>query len=58
MDTLQSPLKLEDEIKLFRDTMNSLTARSPAEMKALISKMSNLDKEKLRNLLCSTNVQY
>ena len=32
MDMLKCPMKNEDETKIFKDVLQSLSARSPAEM--------------------------
>lgn len=36
METLQCPVKSEDETKIFKETLQSLTARSPVEIQTIL----------------------
>jgi len=56
MQLLQSPLKKEDETKMFKETLQSLSARSPAEIQVILSQMSDVNKNSIRKLLTSATV--
>ena len=58
MEYLQCPMKKEDETKVFKETLQSLSARSPAEMKNLLQQMSDVNQKNVRKLLTSATVKY
>ena len=55
---MDCPIKKEDETKVFKETLQSLSARSPAEMNGLIQQMSDVNKNNVRKLLASATVTY
>jgi len=57
MEMLQCPVKKEDETKVFKETLQSLSARSPAEMNAIIQEMSEANKDSVRRLLASASIE-
>jgi len=58
MDCLKCPIKTEDEIQVFKEVLQSLSARSPAEMNATIQQMSDVNKQNIRRLLSTVTVEY
>jgi len=58
MECLKCPIKQEDETKVFKEVLQSLSARSPAEMNATIQQLSDLNKTRIRRLLSTANVEY
>ena len=58
MDCLKCPIKSEDETKVFKEVLQSLSARSPTEMNATIAQMSDVNKNKIRRLLTTATVEY
>ena len=58
MDMLKCPIKNEDETKIFKEVLQSLNARSPAEMNQLINQMPEVNKQRVRTLLMTARVEY
>lgn len=58
MDCLKCPIKSEDETQVFKEVLQSLSARSPVEMNAIIQQMSDINKKNIRRLLSTATVEY
>ena len=58
MDMLKCPIKTEDETKIFKEVLQSLSARSPTEMNNIIQQMSAVNKKRVRGLLTTATVEY
>ena len=58
MDVLRCPIKGEDETRMFKEVLQSLSARSPADMNAVIQQMSEVNKKRIRSLLSTEMVAY
>ena len=58
MDTLKCPIKNEDEVKIFKEVLQSLRQRSPQEMSNVFQQLTEVNKKRIRSLLQSATVQY
>ena len=47
MELLRSPIKKEDETRLFKEVLQTLSARSPAEVGNLLRQMSDINKKRI-----------
>lgn len=57
MDMLKCPIKNEDETKVFKEVLQSLSNRAPAEMNNIISQMSEVNKKRIRSLLSTAMIE-
>ena len=57
-DPLDCPLKSEDETKTFKEMLQSLSARAPAEMGNILRQLTPENQTRVRSLLQTTNIQY
>ena len=58
LDILKCPIKNEDETKIFKEVLQSLSARAPADMNQIIQQMSEVNKKRIRKLLTTASVEY
>ena len=58
IDSMKCPIKTEDETKLFKETLQCLGSRNREEMNQIIQQMSNENKQKIRQLLTTQNIDY
>ena len=54
---LKCPIKNEDETKVFKEVLQSLSNRAPAEMNNIISQMSEVNKKRIRSLLSTAMIE-
>jgi predicted oxidoreductase len=51
-------MKSEDETKIFKEVLQSLSARAPADMNAIIGQMGDQNKKRIRELYKTTQIEY
>ena len=54
---LKCPIKNEDETKVFKEVLQSLSNRAPGEMNNIISQMSEVNKKRIRSLLSTAMIE-